>query len=99
MKTTEEDYLYFKIPNVALDKVIVRSADKKYIVEAEHINIEEIIQAAKAERDEYWKEKVKEATRLRLACACLKPNCEKDGWNSAMESVERKLLSKKAENE
>lgn len=57
-------------------------------------------QAAKAERDEYWKEKVKEVTRLRMACACLKPNCEKDGWNSAMDSVVKVLLSpNKEENE
>lgn len=59
------------------------------------VMLNDLVTTAREEERAEWKEKVKEATRLRMACACLKPNCEKDGWNSAMESVERSLLSNK----
>ena len=59
-------------------------------------NMRDLVRWAREERDKEWEEKVKEATRLRQGCLCIRgQECSSEGWNGAMDFVCEALLSPK----
>lgn len=71
MKTTEiiEEFANKVIFPYKHPPMVAVGGEELFVISMYKLKLhgKELIAAAKAERDEYWKEKIKEATKLRLA--------------------------------